>query len=109
MKAAPLLRAWLQRLRGAGVRFPRAPPLVWLDAFQHSRRVRDLHYSTPAWRTSTREAAAAVVLALGGGSWPRLGSDGRWCAQAWHKPGLRVAPLRPANCGFDVGWSPYLQ
>ena len=68
--------------------------------------IRDRHYSTPAGvRHGT---AAAVVLALGGGSWARLGSDGRWftsLAQA----GVALAPLRPANCGFDVGWSRYLR
>jgi uncharacterized flavoprotein (TIGR03862 family) len=104
MKAAPLLRAWLQRLRTAGVRFHMRHR--WCGWTRSTAGETRLHYSTPAGvRHGT---AAAVVLALGGGSWARLGSDGRWftsLAQA----GVALAPLRPANCGFDVGWSRYLR
>lgn len=96
LKAAPLLRAWLQRLRGSGVRF-------------HSRHLWQgwdsdgaLRFATPSGVRSV--AADAVLLALGGGSWPRLGSNGAWVALLAER-GVPIAPLRPANCGFDVAWS----
>ncbi|MFC5300356.1 TIGR03862 family flavoprotein [Azospira restricta] len=97
MKAAPLLRAWLHRLRAAGVRFhPRHRWLGW-DANGA------LRFATPAGELT--RAADATVLALGGGSWARLGSDGAWLPLLAAQ-GIAVAPLRPANCGFDVGgWS----
>lgn len=100
MKAAPLLRAWLHRLREAGVRV-------------HVRhRWLGFGASADGWhvlRLATREgeievAARAVVLALGGGSWARLGSDGAWLPLLADR-GVNVAPLRPANCGFDIAWS----
>jgi uncharacterized flavoprotein (TIGR03862 family) len=91
MKATPLLRAWLARLAGLGVRFvPRTRWTGWNAAdeltFDHG----------PPF------AADAVVLALGGASWPRLGSDAGWTALL---PDVALAPLRPANCGFVVAWS----
>jgi predicted flavoprotein YhiN len=93
MKAAPLLRAWLVRLRGAGVQFHmRQRWHGWADdgslLFQGA---------AGAWRV----AAGATVLALGGASWPQLGSDGAW-VDALSADGTRVRPLAPANCGFDV-------
>lgn len=100
MKAAPLLRAWLQRLRAAGVRFhPRHRWLGW--------------NSDGALRFATRNGeravqADAVVLAPGGASWPQLGSDGAWVSLLAQR-GVAVAPLRPSNCGFDIGWSPYFR
>ena len=119
MKAAPLLRAWLQRLRhpasGVPVRFhmrqrwsghlqplaPSAPPPGYC-----------LHLQGPQGQTEVH--ARAVLLALGGASWPRLGSDGAWMPWlAQHRVALQ--PLRPSNCGFDVavgtrqGWSAHLQ
>lgn len=95
MKAAPLLRAWLHRLREAGVQFHmRHRWRGWQE--------RRLLFDTPDGPRSV--AADAVILALGGGSWARLGSDGAWVPLlAGH--GVAVAPLKPANCGFDVGWS----
>ncbi len=100
MKAAPLLRAWLHRLRESGVRV-------------HVRH-RWTGFGTPieGWhvlRFSTREgeievAARAVVLALGGGSWARLGSDGAWVPMLAAR-GVDMVPLQPANCGFDIEWS----
>ena len=99
MKAAPLLRAWLHRLRDAGVRFHvRHRWLGWhADAGSPTRGLR---FATPSGELAVD--ADAVVLALGGASWARLGSDGAWVP--WlAKCGLRVAPLKPANCGFDVG------
>ena len=102
MKAAPLLRAWLQRLRGAGVQFHmRHRWLGWKDA---SPTLHTLRFATPG---GEHEASAdAVVLALGGGSWSRLGSDGAWVP--WlQEGGIDVAPLLPANCGFDMAWTPH--
>lgn len=100
MKAAPLLRAWLHRLRAAGVRVHvRHRWLGWNDC-------GELRFATPAGEKSL--ASGATVLALGGGSWSKLGSDGAWVA-ALAGRGIAVAPLRPANCGFDVGWSDHFR
>jgi len=99
MKAAPLLRAWLHRLRAAGVQFHMRHR--WLgDATFDAATLR---FATPAGQTTAK--ADAVVLALGGASWARLGSDGAW-APWLQQRGIDVAPLLPANCGFDgAGWS----
>ncbi len=100
MKAAPLLRAWLHRLRAAGVHLHvRHRWLGWAadDA---------LRFATPAGDVSVH--ADAVLLALGGGSWARLGSDGAWLPLLQRR-GISVAPLQPSNCGFDVAWSEYLR
>ncbi len=106
MKAAPLLRAWLHRLRAAGVQFHMRHR--WLGGLEASSdgasRSWQLRLATPAGETATH--ADAVVLALGGGSWARLGSDGAWAPWLAAR-GVDVAPLAPANCGFDIGWSPY--
>jgi uncharacterized flavoprotein (TIGR03862 family) len=105
MKAAPLLRAWLARLRARGVRLHmRHRWLGWPAAFRPSAAA--LRFDTPEGVQAY--AADAVVLALGGGSWAKLGSDGAWMAGlAAH--GVEVAPLRPANCGFDVAWSDHFR
>lgn len=98
MKAAPLLRSWLRSLRAAGVTIhPRQRWLGWNE--QGALRLQ-----TPAGEHAI--TPAAVVLALGGGSWARLGSDGAWVALLAAR-GVEVAPLLPANCGFDVRWSLY--
>ena len=99
MKAAPLLRAWLKRLRESGVTLhPRHRWLGW-DGQQ-------LLFDTPEGPLQT--AADAVVLALGGGSWARLGSDGAWVP--WlRERGVEVRELRPANCGFTTVWSDHLR
>jgi uncharacterized flavoprotein (TIGR03862 family) len=95
MKSSPLLRAWLRRLDAAGVRFFfRHRWTGWDDA--------RLTFEAPEGIVA-READA-TVLALGGASWPRLGSDGAWVAPLT-RAGIAVAPLRPANVGFLVGWS----
>ena len=95
MKAAPLLRAWLHRLRANGVSFyMRHQWLGWDDGM--------LRFLTPAGEAKVR--ADAVVLALGGGSWARLGSTGAWVPLLAQR-GVSVEPLQPSNCGFDVGWS----
>lgn len=100
MKAAPLLRAWLHRLRGQGVRFHvRHRWLGWGDD-------GSLRFATPDGEVAV--PAAATVLALGGGSWAKLGSDGRW-VDVLRAAGVPVAPLQPANCGFDVAWSAHFR
>ena len=106
MKAAPLLRAWLHQLRVAGVRFHmRHRWLGWIDAAPESATaVHRLQFVTPAGNVTVH--ADAVVLALGGGSWARLGSDGAW-VPVLQRQGVQVKPLLPANCGFNVGWSAY--
>jgi uncharacterized flavoprotein (TIGR03862 family) len=106
MKAAPLLRAWLHRLRhpaaGAPVQFHMRHRWTGWEADAGTRR--DLVFETPNGRRSVR--AHALVLALGGASWARLGSDGAW-VEPLRERGVQVAPLVPANCGFEVdgGWS----
>lgn len=104
MKAAPLLRAWLHRLRAAGVRLHVRHR--WCAIKRQENGNWSLGFATP---DGEREVIAdAVVLALGGGSWAKLGSDGRWVALL-EQAGVAVAPLRPSNCGFDVGWSAHLR
>ena len=99
MKAGPLLRAWLHRLRAAGVSFHmRHQWLGWDDG--------KLRFATPLGERKV--SADAVVLALGGGSWARLGSNGMWAALLTEQ-GVLVEPLQPSNCGFDVGWSRFFQ
>jgi len=96
MKAAPLLRAWLHRLRHQGVHLHvRHRWLGWADD-------GSLRFATPDGEKIV--AADATILALGGGSWAKLGSDGAWVPLLAAR-GIPVAPLRPANCGFDVAWS----
>jgi len=102
MKAAPLLRAWLHRLRVAGVRVHTRHRWKGWDA-----STSELVFDAPAGRVV--HAADATVLALGGASWPRLGSDGAWVPLLAQR-GVAIAPLQPSNCGFDVeGWSDYLR
>ncbi len=97
MKAAPLLRRWLERLRGAGVVFhTRHRWLGWTGDGA-------LRFATPAGEV--RIEARVLVLATGGASWSRLGSDGAW-APLLAGRGIAIAPLVPANCGFDADWSP---
>ena len=114
MKAAPLLRAWLHRLRhpaqGAPVGFHMRHR--WLGDLNPTNHGWQMRFATPHGEQVAQ--AQAVVLALGGGSWPRLGSDGAWVP--WlAQQGVGVAPLQPSNCGFDVrvgerlGWSPHLR
>ena len=95
-KASPLLRAWLRRLDAMGVRF----------AFRHRWTGWDekgrLLFQTGDGQRAVE--ASATVLALGGASWPRLGSDGAW-VDTLDAKGVAISPLRPANCGFTVAWS----
>jgi len=95
MKAAPLLRAWVRRLRESGVSFHVHHRCLGWDA------EGALRFATPEGERAV--PADAVVLALGGGSWPQLGSDGAWVS--WLRArGAQVRPLQPANCGFHIGW-----
>ncbi|MFC5741747.1 TIGR03862 family flavoprotein [Dyella tabacisoli] len=99
LKAAPLLRGWVHRLRENGVRFHvHHRWLGWTDD-------QALRFATADGERHVQ--ASAVVLALGGGSWPQLGSDGSW--QPWLAArGVDVASMQPSNCGFDIGWSEHL-
>jgi len=94
-KASPLLRAWLRRLDAAGVRF--ALRHHWTGWDERG----DVVFDAPE-RVTIRPDA--LILALGGASWPRLGSDGGW-AEIMAKSGIAVSQLRPANCGFAANWS----
>jgi uncharacterized flavoprotein (TIGR03862 family) len=99
MKASPLLRAWLKRLENLGVNF----------LLRHSWQGFDgenLIFSN-AEKNIIKVKADATLLALGGASWPHLGSDGSW-VDILSKCGVKISPLRPANCGFVVKWSDYL-
>lgn len=100
MKASPLLRAWLQRLGGLGVRFRLRTNLIGLD------ESGALEFD--ALGTRQRETFDAVVLALGGASWPRLGADGSWVSWLQAR-GIGITPLRPANVGVRVNWSDHLK
>jgi uncharacterized flavoprotein (TIGR03862 family) len=98
MKAAPLLRAWLHRLREADVSIHVRHRWLGWDADGA------LRFATPSGDTCVKTEAA--ILALGGGSWARLGSDGAWLPLL-KAQGIELAPLRPANCGFEVSWSDF--
>ena len=106
MKAAPLLRACLHRLRESGVRFHMRHRWLGWNADGHLRFAAPATPSNPAGEIDV--TADAVVLALGGGSWARLGSDGAW-VPILRQQGIEVADLLPANCGFDVQWSAHFQ
>jgi uncharacterized flavoprotein (TIGR03862 family) len=95
MKASPLLRAWLKRLAEGGVTLCPRHRLLRLEGTQPV-------FSTPDGEHIA--TADAVLLALGGASWPRLGSDAGWVGMLREK-GVAIADFQPANCGFDVGWS----
>lgn len=100
MKAAPLLRGWVRRLHAQGVVFHMHHR--WLGWHEDGA----LRFATP---TGERAAQAdALVLALGGASWPQLGSDGGWVA-VLQAAGVDLAPLQPANCGFEINWSEHLR
>nr|WP_313487542.1 TIGR03862 family flavoprotein [Stutzerimonas kunmingensis] len=101
MKAAPLLRAWLKRLRENGVHIHTRQR--WLGWDEHGA----LRIAGPQGESLID--AHATLLALGGGSWARLGSDGAWVPLLAAR-GIAIAPLQPANCGFEVeGWSAHLR
>ena len=99
-KASPLLRAWLRRLGAAGVGLRLRHHWIGWDAR------RRLMFDTPDGAVAVE--TDATVLALGGASWPRLGSDGSWMPEL-QAAGIAVAPLRPANCGFVAAWSEHFR
>ncbi|MET4599124.1 MULTISPECIES: TIGR03862 family flavoprotein [Stenotrophomonas] len=97
-KAAPLLRGWVRRLKEQGVRLHvNHRWLGWSDDGA-------LRFATDNGELEVR--ADATVLALGGGSWPQLGSDGAWVPTLQARA-VDIAPLQSANCGFDVAWTPF--
>jgi uncharacterized flavoprotein (TIGR03862 family) len=98
-KASPLLRAWLRRLSDQGVTLQAGHCWTGFTPAGGLRFARD--GSEVAIETD------AVVLALGGASWPRLGSTGAW-ARVLEDAGISVAPLRPSNCGLQIAWSPFV-
>ncbi len=99
-KAAPLLRGWVRRLKEQGVRFHVQ------HHWQGWNADGSLRMATEDGETAVH--ADATVLALGGGSWPQLGSDGGWVPLLQER-GVDVAPLQPANCGFDIDWTPHFR
>lgn len=98
MKAAPLLRRWVQRLRSQGVHF--ALHHRWTGLHREDGNIR-LDFSTPDGPRSVHPRA--VILAMGGGSWPQTGSDAAWIPPL-QRAGIAVTPLQPANCGWEVAW-----
>lgn len=96
MKTLPLLQAWRRRLDDLGVQI--RPRHRWLGWDERGA----LRFATPDGERSLR--ARALVLALGGASWPQLGSDGAW-VNILRARGVPIAPLQPANCGFEADWS----
>ncbi|WP_153098959.1 TIGR03862 family flavoprotein [Paraburkholderia hayleyella] len=116
MKAAPMLRAWLHRLKETGVRFHMRHKWLGWDftqeaGQQHARHTgngltHELRFATPEGERVV--SVDAVVFALGGASWPQLGSDAAWVPLMQSRD-IALAPLRPANCGFEVSWSTYFR
>jgi uncharacterized flavoprotein (TIGR03862 family) len=100
MKAAPLLRAWLKQLRALGVQFHVNHRAI---AFEGDRQLR---LQTTEGEISV--GADAFILALGGASWPQLGSDGSW-QNGLLPEGLDIVPLQAANCGFEIAWSDFFK
>lgn len=98
MKTSPLLRAWLKRLQGQGVEFRTKWRWVeWADSFV---------FDTPDGKQSIKPKAC--ILALGGASWPQLGTDGSW-AELLAAKNVELAPFKPANMGFLINWTPFMQ
>ncbi len=106
MKASPLLRAWLKRLSDSGVTFHLRHKWIGSIVPAENGGLSVLSFETPDGEKVVK--ADAVLLALGGGSWSRLGSDGAWTS--WLRDvGAEVEPLRPSNCGFDVAWTSHFR
>jgi uncharacterized flavoprotein (TIGR03862 family) len=108
MKSSPLLRAWLKRLDNMGVKFHLQHRWNGAIAAEDggSSKIINIKFETP--KGEKNAYVDAVILSLGGGSWAKLGSDGAWVK--WlEQAGVEVAALKPANCGFDVAWSPHFR
>ena len=99
LKAAPLLRRWVHRLREAGVKF------VLRHHWTGMRKSTHWHVGFQSEGRSSMFDTDVVILALGGGSWPQTGSDGWWVHEL-KKLGVAISPLKPANCGWEVDWPP---
>ena len=107
LKAAPLMRGWLKRLRAQGVAFVYGQKCVGLEPNTDNTRAFALTFiNDQAMRSTYR--AKSVVLAMGGGSWAKLGSDGSWVGML-RALGVPVEDLQPSNCGFTAAWSDALQ
>ncbi len=107
-KASPMLRLWLQRLRLQGVRIHTRHRWTDWSAMVGAHRLV-FEVSAPGRAVRSLEISArAVVLALGGGSWSRLGSDGRW-QSLLARSGVQLSPFTPSNCGFDYPWSEFMR
>lgn len=114
MKASPILRAWLRRLDDLGVIFHVNHQWIGftdskvsrLSTPQHQKMLESIIFDTPDGTKIIHPTA--VLLALGGGSWPKLGATGGWIP-ILEARGIPIAPLKPANCGFDVAWSPFFR
>jgi uncharacterized flavoprotein (TIGR03862 family) len=100
MKASGLLRHWLRRLSDSGVAFRLKHRFVGLDGSNPIFTLPD--------GSTLRVTARATLLALGGASWPKLGSDAAWVPLLAER-GVTIHPLRPGNCGFDLDWSPHFR
>ncbi len=100
MRTAPLLHAWLERLRLSGMTFHNRH--TWLGWNADG----SLRFATPTGEISVE--TDAVILALGGASWPQTGSTGAW-VPLLEERGIPVSPLKPANCGFDLGWTEHFR
>ncbi len=110
MKAAPLLRAWVRRLRHAGVVFHTQARWIGWDTSASAGRQALFSFAETARHESepTLVSYDAMLLALGGGSWAKLGSDGQW-QSILREAGVDISPLEPANCGFEVAWTEHLR
>jgi uncharacterized flavoprotein (TIGR03862 family) len=100
-QSAPLLRRWIERLRKQGVSFRARHGLARFQRMENGEW--EVEFTTPKGAVTLR--ARAVILALGGASWPQTGSDGSW-VRLFAKAGIAVTPLTPANCGYEVDWTP---
>jgi uncharacterized flavoprotein (TIGR03862 family) len=108
MKAAPLLRAWLTRLKSQGVTFHTRQRLQSVALVpKNSKFPLSLNFHGQQLEDNQQVSVAACVLALGGASWPKLGSDGQWVP--WLRNlGIKVNALQPSNCGFECTWSEFI-
>ena len=104
MKASPLLRLWLRRLTDSGVTFHLRHK--WTGHISARDGVLSLILEAPEGKKTAQ--ADAILFALGGGSWSRLGSDAAW-VPFLQEIGAQIEPLKPSNCGFDVAWSPHFR
>src|SRR5258708_45573 len=100
-QSAPLLRRWIERLRKQGVSFRPRHELARFRRMESGEW--EVEFTTPQGAVTLR--THALVLALGGASWPQTGSDGGW-VKLFAEAGIAVTPLAPANCGYEVDWSP---